>query len=349
MGSPPAPLIANAWLSKYDPLIRDNAKLFARYMDDILRSMKRAEVQRKLEEINSYHPFLKFTIEEENEQLSLAFLDMLIYRLGTSLYSTWFMKATDTGLVMNYHALAPRRYKQSVVAGFVHRIHRACSTWENFHNSLQKAKCILERNQYPPEFYEPVIQRALDKIMSVTCMNNNTGTTNEHDETERPDESESIQKHLIFIEYRGKVTDDYCRVLRKIEAPCQPVLTLRKLKTVMPTLKPAIDKKVRNHVVYRITCPRCKSCYIGATSRCLGVRFGEHIRTSQPVGKHLKKCQSNQQITLEDVEILASTMRSTQLLFTLEALWQKEDPKFCIFRLLGTFGNATAKRLIQFA
>ena len=170
MGSPPAPLLANAWLSKYDPLIRDNAKLFARYMDDILRSIKRAEVQRKLAEINSYHPFLKFTIEEENEQFSLAFLDMLIYRLGTLLYSTWFMKATDTGLVMNYHALAPRRYKQSVVAGFVHRIYRACNTWKNFHDSLQKAKCILEQNQYPPEFYEPVIQRALEKITPTTQM-----------------------------------------------------------------------------------------------------------------------------------------------------------------------------------
>ena len=94
MGSPPAPLLANAWLSKYDPLIRDNAKLFARYMDDILRSIKRAEVQRELAEINSHHPFL--TIEEENEQFSLAFLDMLIYRLGTLLYSTWFMKANNT-------------------------------------------------------------------------------------------------------------------------------------------------------------------------------------------------------------------------------------------------------------
>ena len=58
--------------------MRDNAKLYARYMDDILRSIKRAEVQRKLAEINRYHPFLKFTIEEENEQFSLSFLDMLM-------------------------------------------------------------------------------------------------------------------------------------------------------------------------------------------------------------------------------------------------------------------------------
>ena len=51
MGSPPAPLIANAWLSQYDPLIRGDAKLYARYMDDILRSIKRAEVRQKLAEI----------------------------------------------------------------------------------------------------------------------------------------------------------------------------------------------------------------------------------------------------------------------------------------------------------
>ena len=47
-------------------------------MDDILRNIKRTEVQQKLAEINSYHPFLRFTIEEENDQLSLPFLDMLI-------------------------------------------------------------------------------------------------------------------------------------------------------------------------------------------------------------------------------------------------------------------------------
>ena len=49
------------------------------------------------------------------------------------------------------------------------------------------------------------------------------------------------------------------------------------------------------------------------------------MRPSQPVGKHLRNCHANQQTTLEDVEILASTTRSAQFLFTLEALWQKEE------------------------
>ena len=119
------------------------------------------------------------------------------------------MKATDTGLVMNYHALAPRKYKQSVVAGFVHRIHRACSTWENFHTSLQKAKCILEQNQ-----------KALDKVLGARSTNAISIGNTTKVEAELPANNEPIQKRLIFIEYRGKVTDDYCRALNKIEAPC---------------------------------------------------------------------------------------------------------------------------------
>ena len=53
MGSPPAPLLDNDWLSTYYPQIRGMAQLFARYMDGILRGIKLAEVQEKLSEINS--------------------------------------------------------------------------------------------------------------------------------------------------------------------------------------------------------------------------------------------------------------------------------------------------------
>ena len=35
MGSPPAPHLANGWMSKFDRQIEGNAKLFTGYMDDI--------------------------------------------------------------------------------------------------------------------------------------------------------------------------------------------------------------------------------------------------------------------------------------------------------------------------
>ena len=325
MGSPPAPLLANGWLSTFDPRIKEDAKLYDRYMDDILMEIHTAKVEEKLGSINTLNPSLKFTMERETEK-ALPFLAMKIIREGRVLSSTWYNKPTDTGLVMNYHALAPKRYKRSVVSGFVYRIHHACSTWKHFSDSLEKAKRILELNQYPPEFYEPLIEQALTKI--IEGEKKTEQTTEPEEKTIGPEEApeEQIPKKLVFLEYRGKVTDDFCRELAKVNAPCQPVLTLRKLKTVLPSLKSAIEKRVRSNLVYRITCPRCRSCYIGYTTQYSEVRFRKHRTPSQPVGKHLRECGALRECTMEEHwEILASSTRGEQYLMTLEALWQKEE------------------------
>ena len=158
MGSHPVPHLANGWLSQYEETIKGESKLYYRYMDDILKEEKKEKIEQKLEEINSLHSNLKFTLEREKDG-ELPVLDMKILHDHNTgrLESTWYSKPTDTGLIMNYHTLAPKRYKRSVVTGFVHRIYRACSTWPHFHQSLEKAKRILEKNQYPPAFYDPLI------------------------------------------------------------------------------------------------------------------------------------------------------------------------------------------------
>ena len=85
-------------------------------------------METKLQEINSLLPSLSFTIETGQS----PFLDIKITRSNCNLSSTWYYKTTD-----NFHALAPVSYKRYLVFGFVHRIYCACSTWENFHLSLE--------------------------------------------------------------------------------------------------------------------------------------------------------------------------------------------------------------------
>ena len=63
MGSPPAPPLANTWLAKYEPALKDNAKLFERYMDDVIRPIQRNLTAGKLRQINELHLYLKFTME----------------------------------------------------------------------------------------------------------------------------------------------------------------------------------------------------------------------------------------------------------------------------------------------
>ena len=155
---------------------------------------------------------------------------------------------------MNFHALSPKRYKRSVVSGFVHRIHRACSTWKNFHESLERAKEVLEKNQYPPLFYNPILEETLTKIhnppIAETIASTN-GTDEEHQD------GEPQVNQLIALQYRGAETDKFVARLKNCGAPVQVVLTLRKLKTYLPSLKPPIPKMIKSNVVYKVTCPRC--------------------------------------------------------------------------------------------
>ena len=71
IGSTPAPPLSNIWLSKCEPNIRDDAKLFELYMDDTVGTIKVNLIESKLVEINLLHSKLKFTLEVEwNKKLS---------------------------------------------------------------------------------------------------------------------------------------------------------------------------------------------------------------------------------------------------------------------------------------
>ena len=108
----------------------------------------------------------------------------------------------------------------------------------------------------------------------------------------------------------------------KAGAPVRVVFRLRKLKTILPSLKEEVEKCYKSGVVYKISCPCCKACYVGQTIRHTLQRIKEHQRPSAPVGRHLESC--NAKITMDDVTILAKTNKSEDYLMTLEALWINE-------------------------
>ena len=60
------------------------------------------------------------------------------------------------------------------------------------HKSFEKAKKILERNQYPPSFYEPIFKKTLNTII-----------TKPEDKQEETEEEEEVEKATIFLQYRG--------------------------------------------------------------------------------------------------------------------------------------------------
>lgn len=158
-------------------------------------------------------------------------------------------------------------------------------------------------------FYEPIIKLELEKLVGAVV--------------EKPSEEKTAeQKIMLRINYRGKCSEDFARALHKINAPCNVIMTLRKLKTVLPSLKPAVDKMFKSGVVYEITCPRCSACYVGQTSRHLTTRFNEHINKTGPMKTHTAECRTR--LTSEDIKILQQTAKGEHFLLTLEALHIRE-------------------------
>ena len=217
---------------------------------------------------------------------------------------------------MNFHALAPKCYKRSVVEGLVYRIHRACSHWKYFDESLSKGKSILEQNQYPPQFYDPIIKNTISKILNPQKIVNVSN------------ESSTSQKIMTFLPYRGKMTDRFVKKLKDSRAPIQPIITLTKLKTTLPSLKSQTKVPLRSRVVYKISCPGCETCYVGQTRRHLITRFREHKNTKAgAVRSHFTKCIGSAP-GLDDLKILASSFKCIDHLLALEALFIRElNPK----------------------
>ena len=76
---------------------------------------------------------------------------------------------------------------------------------------------------------------------------------------------EEKDKFRFFVQYRGKSSDQFAKALHDCDAPVRVVMTLRKLRTVLPSLKPPVENVMRSRVIYQIECPRCQACYVGCT------------------------------------------------------------------------------------
>ena len=220
---------------------------------------------------------------------------------------------------MNFHAIAPRRYKRAVVQGFVYRIFRACSNWKAFDDSICRAKQVLERNQYPPEFYDAIINQTLEKIIMKSVPSQSTAPAIPATTTT----TASPKSYILRLQYRGRETDNLIRQLKKVSVPIRPVLTLRKLNTIMPSLKPSVPLPLRNRVVYHIECPGCQASYVGSTVRHLHTRFAEHRNINKPVGAHFAACIGGKP-EWDDIKILVATTCTEDYLRALEALYINE-------------------------
>ena len=66
------------------------------------------------------------------------------------------------------------------------------------------------------------------------------------------DDEDRKEERIIFVQYRGKLSEKFEGAFKRLEAPCKVIFTLRKIKTCLPSLKPLVNVSLRSKVVYKI-------------------------------------------------------------------------------------------------
>ena len=291
MGSPLGPTLANFFLADKEKQewlndgCSNNPALYLRYVDDIFAIFRKGiDINVFLGKINNSHPNIKFTVEEASE--TLPFLDVEI-RLNENSYDSWvWRKKTHTGVLLNFSALAPLKWKSGLVLCLLNRCWDICSNRNYFQIEVNKLKTMFMNNGYSAKFFDTAFERF--------WKSKNTEKTNNSEEND-------IHVKIPFI---GPASVKFGKSLSRIfketfGCTLVPVFTSHKVKSHF-NLKCRTPLALCSNVVYKFQC-LCdtNTSYIGVTSRPFCIRVDEHLNLTKrsssevdsAINKHLDTCQ----------------------------------------------------------
>ena len=183
-------------------------KLFLRYVDDIVRTV-RGEPVCLLDAANSLHPNLQFTLEKTNSEGILPFLDLSInVSQGRLVTCSWYQKPTDTANILNYRSGAPTQYKRTVIQGTVHRVFKSIHSWDQFDKAMETNRAQWLTNQYPETWFAKVASDALCKIIE------GKGKPLESQRCLSIQSPKVVKPPMLMVQYRGNQSQYFANRLQ---------------------------------------------------------------------------------------------------------------------------------------
>ena len=337
MGSPLGPTLANVFLCYWESSCLDKCpKRFApiyyrRYMDDTFVLFSSDDNVKKFDKyLNSRHENMTFTYEEERDNC-LSFLDVLVTREYNAFSTSLYRNPTFSGLYTNFYSFISDKYKKGLIFCLLFRSFTFTISWDRFHAEVEFLKGIFRKNSYPEHFIDKCIKIFLDKKIKPTLVH-----------------TEQKQVLKISLPFMGKFSNEVKRKISRLASNflvntkvCIIWNSPRKLRTLF-TFKDRLPMRLRSKILYRYTCNRCNSIYLGKTKRHFLVRAYEHLGLSIRTGKqftynpnndnnstildHLhqsKECNGD----VDNFEIIGSAKNDFFLKIKESLLIQKHKPK----------------------
>ena len=286
MGSPVSPIVANFYMEKFEDVAITSAKtppdIWLRYVDDTFVVLSTDTIEEFTTHINGMDTNIKFTREEAVEN-KLAFLDTWVVQDDNGNIKTLvYRKPTHTDQYLAFESNHHLAHKKSVVRSLVHRAHVVVSGEEDRKLEIERVYAVLRENGYKEWTFKPPRPKKQKK------------------------ESTGAKKGgaSYTLPYVQGVSEQLSKIFKNhdINTYFKPYNTIRE-QLVHP--KDPVPPGKKCGVIYKIACNDCEEIYVGETSRALGTRLKEHLRTKgsiTAVGEHIKA--SGHSISLDSCSIL---------------------------------------------
>ena len=155
MGSLVSHIVANLYMEYFEgDVIRSASyppRYWYRFLDDTWVIQQQVHKQLFLDHINSIDPNIKFTVEGNQENGAIPFLDTLVKPEtdNSCLSIRVYHKPTHTDQYLQWHCYYNLTAKYSVIGTLTHRGKSVCTTPELLNEELQHLKEALARCKYP--------------------------------------------------------------------------------------------------------------------------------------------------------------------------------------------------------
>ena len=289
MGSPISVIAANIVMEDVERRIFSVASdiiAWKRFVDDVWAVVPADKIQSILKLINEIEPTIKFTVEKEDDNNSLSFLDVTISRIDDGTFSTKvYHKPSHTDRYLNFNSNHPFSHKASVARSLYDRAVAFSSSSNDKQTEIGRIRNALRSNDFP------------DNFLNRVCVKNRKNNKSKDKPTKR-----------VCIPYIRGCSERISRILHSYDVATvfKPV---NKLGTVFGLPKDPVDPESVCGVVYEIPC-ECDKVYVGQTKNSLRTRVQQHraaCRLLQPEKSALAEhaITSNHAIKWTDAKVIS--------------------------------------------
>ena len=130
-----------------------------RFVDDTFVILKKDHKEEFLQHINSVDPAIQFTTEEQKEDGSMPFLDILVTpQEDGTLTSKVYRKPTHTDQYLQWDSHHNLACYYRLINTLTHRAKAVCSNSQLLKEELHHLECALTKRKYPSGAFQKILK-----------------------------------------------------------------------------------------------------------------------------------------------------------------------------------------------